>query len=488
MLTKDDHRYLDACLRFARRHRGLTGTNPSVGTLLVKDGCVVGKGITALGGRPHAERVALDQAGDAAKGATAYVSLEPCAHHGATPPCATAFIEAGVARVVTAWTDPDRRVDGKGHEMLREAGIAVQVADQENSAPRDLAGYLNRKQKDRPQVTLKLAVSADGMLGRPGEEVAITGRLVKNMVHRLRAEHDGILVGRGTVDADNPDLTCRLPGLGSRSPHRFVLDTNASMSVECRLARSARDVPVSIVSAVDKLPEDLAASGVNLFAAESHAGHLALPEFLEDFAGAGMSSLMVEGGAEVARSFLDQELVDFIWLFTAPTVIGEAGIVSPIPATATVDAYLQAVIGMEQVGELEIARLGYETAAQLAGRGYHSVTITARTREKADTALAELVARTGRTVFATLVMDNNKLDTVEAAAVTLAVSSRHWRWPEARWLVYPVLILVGIKLFAEDFPNGQPATLFVALAFVGSALILVAKLLNRPVLQEASNA
>lgn len=332
MLTLDDHRYLDACLRYARRHRGLTGTNPSVGTLLVKDGCVVGKGITALGGRPHAERVALDQAGDAAKGATAYVSLEPCAHHGATPPCATALIEAGVARVVTAWTDPDRRVDGKGHEMLGEAGIVVEVDDQENSAPKDLAGYLNRKQKDRPQVTLKLAVSADGMLGRPGEEVAITGPLVKNLVHRLRAEHDGILVGRGTVEADDPDLTCRLPGLQSRSPHRFILDTNAALPAKSRLAQTAQAVPVSVVSSVDRLPEELAASGISLFVAESHAGQLALPEFLEDFAGAGMSSLMVEGGAEVARSFLDQDLVDFIWLFTAPSTVGTDGIVSPIPA------------------------------------------------------------------------------------------------------------------------------------------------------------
>ena len=337
MLTPQDHRYLDACLRYARRHRGLTGTNPSVGTLLVKDGCVVGKGITALGGRPHAERIALDQAGSAAKGATAYVSLEPCAHHGATPPCATALIEAGVARVVTAWTDPDRRVDGKGHEMLRQADIEVEVDHAQNSAPKDLAGYLNRKLKDRPQVTLKLAVSADGMLGRPGEEVAITGPLVKNLVHRLRAEHDGILVGRGTVDADDPELNCRLPGLEYRSPHRFVLDTNATLPAESRLAKSAGTVPVSVVSAVDKLTEDLAACGVGLFAGESHDGQLALPEFLEDFAGSGLSSLMVEGGADVARSFLEQDLVDFIWLFAAPLTIGAGGIVSPIRPFATGD-------------------------------------------------------------------------------------------------------------------------------------------------------
>ncbi|MEP0944471.1 MAG: bifunctional diaminohydroxyphosphoribosylaminopyrimidine deaminase/5-amino-6-(5-phosphoribosylamino)uracil reductase RibD [Rhizobiaceae bacterium] len=332
MLTNQDHRYLDACLRYALRHRGLTGTNPSVGTMLVRDDVVVGKGITATGGRPHAERIAIDQAGPLAKGATAYVSLEPCAHHGATPPCATALIEAGVTRVVTAWTDPDRRVDGKGHEMLRDAGIEVAVDDRPNSAPKDLSGYLNRKQKDRPQVTLKLAVSADDMLGLPGEEVAITGIIARNMVHRMRAEHDGILVGRGTVEADDPDLTCRLAGLEGRSPQRFVLDSKARLSANSRLAQTANIVPVAMVSAADQLPEELAQLGVNLFTAESHDGQLALPEFLEDFAGAGMSSLMVEGGAEVARSFLQQELVDFIWLFRSPKIIGAGGIASPLAA------------------------------------------------------------------------------------------------------------------------------------------------------------
>ena len=330
MLTKQDYRYIDACLRYALRHRGLTGTNPSVGTLLIKDDVVVGKGITATGGRPHAERIAIDQAGEAAIGSTAYVSLEPCAHHGATPPCATALIEAGVSRVVTAWTDPDRRVDGKGHEMLREAGIVVEVDERPNAAANDLAGYLNRKRRDRPQVTLKLAVSADGMLGRPGEEVAITGPIAKNMVHRLRAEHDGILVGRGTVEADDPDLTCRLPGLEGRSPHRFVLDSRATLSASSRLAQTAKSVPVSLVAEVDQLSNELVHSGVNLFAAESHDGQLALPEFLEDFAAAGMSSLMVEGGAEVARSFLRQDLVDFIWLFSSPDTVGADGIASPL--------------------------------------------------------------------------------------------------------------------------------------------------------------
>ncbi len=333
MLSPQDHRYLDACLRFALRHRSQTGSNPSVGTMIVKDDIVVGKGITAIGGRPHAERIAIDQAGENARGATAYVSLEPCAHHGATPPCAVGLIEAGISRVVTAWTDPDRRVDGKGHALLQKAGVIVEVDERNNLAPHDLTGYLNRKQNDRPQVVLKLAVSGDGMLGRPDEEVAITGTLARNMVHRLRAEHDAILVGRGTADTDDPDLTCRLPGLGWRSPDRFVLDTEARLSPECRLAQSARALPVAIVSSVDQLPHELAELGVTLFASESYHGQLALPEFLEDLANAGYSSLMIEGGAQVAASFLKQGLVDEIWLFSSDLMIGPHGLASPVTST-----------------------------------------------------------------------------------------------------------------------------------------------------------
>lgn len=330
MLTSQDHLYLDACLRYALRHRGQTGTNPSVGTLLVKDDVVVGRGLTAKGGRPHAERIAIDMAGPCAKGSTAYVSLEPCAHHGATPPCAQALIDAGIVRVVTAWTDPDRRVDGKGHELLREAGVEVAVDQRPNRARQDLLGYLNRKLKNRVQVTLKLAVSADGKLGLPGEEISITGKLAHSMVHRLRAEHDAILVGRGTVDSDDPELTCRLPGLSARSPHRFVLDTNAQMSAASKLAQTARTVPVSLISKVKELPVELRDAGVELFASEQHDGRLALPELVEDLAASGLSSLMVEGGAEVATSFLKEELVDEIWLFTSSKMIGDAGIVSPI--------------------------------------------------------------------------------------------------------------------------------------------------------------
>ena len=330
MLSDQDRRYLNACLRYARRHRGRTGTNPSVGCLFVKDDVIVGRGMTALGGRPHAERVAIDSRTQPIEGSTAYVSLEPCAHHGATPPCAQALIDARVKRVVTAWTDPDHRVDGRGHAMLREAGIEVDIDEMDNSAPHDLRGYLNRKQKNRPQVTLKLAVSADGKLGKKDEETPITGPVSRSMVHRLRAEHDGILVGRGTVETDNPELTCRLPGLQHRSPHRFVLDSNACLNPKSNLALSAGSVPVSIITSEPQIDPALTQLNVNLFPAESHSGQLALPEILEDMAARGLSSLMVEGGPEVATSFLDADLVDEIHLFQGKGTIGDGGVLSPI--------------------------------------------------------------------------------------------------------------------------------------------------------------
>ncbi|MEM9734531.1 MAG: bifunctional diaminohydroxyphosphoribosylaminopyrimidine deaminase/5-amino-6-(5-phosphoribosylamino)uracil reductase RibD [Pseudomonadota bacterium] len=314
----DHERFMAACLRLAMRHDGLTGTNPSVGTLLVKDGVVVGKGITARGGRPHAERIALDMAEDQARGATAYVSLEPCAHHGVTPPCAQALIDAGVAEVFTAWTDPDNRVDGKGHAMLRAAGISVHTGLCADQARRNLLGYLTRKSAGRPTVTLKLAVSRDGKLGRQGEEIAITGPLAKAMVHRLRGGHNAILVGRGTVEADDPDLTSRLPGLEGRSPHRFVLDAHASLSPTSRLAQTARNVPVTLVSAVPALPMELTDLGVRHGACEQHDGQIALPELLDDMAAQGITTLMVEGGATVAKSFLELGLVDRIALFQSP--------------------------------------------------------------------------------------------------------------------------------------------------------------------------
>ena len=229
-------RFMAAAIRLSRRHVGLTATNPAVGTLIVDESAgtptIVGRGVTAIGGRPHAETEALAEAGDRARGATAYVTLEPCAHHGRTPPCAEALVAAGISRVVGAASDPDPRVSGRGYALLRAAGIEVVERVLSAEAADQMPGYLVRSLKKRPEVTLKLAISADGMIGRMGEgQVAITGAVARAQVHLMRAESDAILIGAATALADDPELTIRLPGLENRSPVRVVLDPAARLPV-----------------------------------------------------------------------------------------------------------------------------------------------------------------------------------------------------------------------------------------------------------------
>ncbi len=329
-----DRRFMAAAIRLSRRNLGLTGTNPSVGTLIVRDGRIVGSGVTAIGGRPHAEPQALAEAGEAARGATAYVTLEPCAHHGRTPPCANALVSAGVTRVVGAASDPDPRVSGRGYAILREAGIEVVEGVLAQEAADMLGGYLTRSEKKRPEVILKLAISADGMIGRTGEgQVAITGPVSRRQVHMMRAESDAILVGIGTALADDPSLTCRLSGLEHRSPLRVVLDRGMRLPVQSALARTARDVPVLVTAAEDCQPERrkaLAEAGVDFLGVELHDGEIALPEFLEDLAARGILTLMVEGGAYTAQMFLEEGLVDRLALFTGPSKIGPGGIAAPL--------------------------------------------------------------------------------------------------------------------------------------------------------------
>lgn len=334
MVSDTDRRFMAAAIRLSRRNLGLTATNPSVGTLIVRDSVIVGRGVTAIGGRPHAEREALAQAGELARGATAYVTLEPCAHHGRTPPCAEGLIQAGIARVVGAANDPDPRVSGKGYAMLRAAGIDVVEQVLAAEAAELLAGYLTRSLRKRPEVILKLAVSADGMIGRRGEgQVAITGAVARGQVHRMRAEADAILVGIGTALADDPELTCRLAGLESRSPARIVLDARLRLPPTSKLAMSARRAPVLLAARSDAdaaRRAGLSAQGVGFLAAELYENCVALPELLEDLGARGYMTLMVEGGAETARQFLEEGLVDRIVLFSAPMTIGEGGIASPL--------------------------------------------------------------------------------------------------------------------------------------------------------------
>ncbi|HEY9057522.1 MAG TPA: bifunctional diaminohydroxyphosphoribosylaminopyrimidine deaminase/5-amino-6-(5-phosphoribosylamino)uracil reductase RibD [Aurantimonas sp.] len=333
-----------AAIRYAMRHVGQTATNPSVATLIVRDDGegprIVGRGVTAIGGRPHAEPVALAEAGALAEGATAYVTLEPCAHHGRTPPCGEALVAAGIARVVSAAADPDPRVDGKGHAILEAAGLAVTRRLMAGEAAETVSGYLNRHREKRPEVTLKLALSADGKLGSKGRgQVKITGPIANAQTHLARARHDAILVGAGTVLADNPRLDCRLPGLAGRSPTRVVLDPRLRTTAEMAIVRTARETPTLIATFADADPHRraaLAAAGVGYVACEAdpRTGRIALPELLEDLAARGMSSVLVEGGAETAAAFLDENLVDRLVLLRGEADIGDDGIASPIDVAA----------------------------------------------------------------------------------------------------------------------------------------------------------
>ena len=346
-ITQDDKRYMAAAIRLGRWHLAQTGTNPSVSTLIVKDlghgPVIVGRGITGIGGRPHAEAGALTQAGDHAKGATAYVTLEPCAHHGRTPPCALALVDAGVSRVVCALTDPDDRVSGAGFKILQDAGIEV-VPDCEADAAQNVLGpYLNRSQSKRTQVTLKFAVSADGMIGREGEGmVAITGAQALAQSHILRAEHDAILVGIGTAIADDPSLTCRLPGMEGRSPARIVLDTHARLPATSKLVETVHQAPLYIATAEPQSDnaKALAAAGAQIIACELFEGRIALPELMEDLAALGFTRALVEGGAAVAEALLSENLVERIALFESDVIVGESkGILCPFNKSSLPDGF-----------------------------------------------------------------------------------------------------------------------------------------------------
>ena len=327
----EDIRFMEEAVRLSRLHLGLTASNPSVGCVIVRDGEIVGRAVTACSGRPHAEPQALAEAGEKARGATAYVTLEPCSHFGKTPPCANALIAAGVARVVVALTDPDPRVSGRGLAMLAEAGIAVERGVGAEAARRVLAPYLTRQSKKSAHVTLKLAVSADGMIGvKGGGQVAITGAMARAEVHRLRAESDAILVGLGTAIADDPELTCRLPGMEDRSPLRLVLDRDLRLPLASQLVRTARAVPLIAVTVPGgdegraERRAALEAAGVEVVETGS------LESLLVLLAERGVSALIVEGGAQVAQAFLKAGLVDRIQLYEGPGVIGADGIASPL--------------------------------------------------------------------------------------------------------------------------------------------------------------
>ena len=327
-----DQRFMQLALTLGRRGQGRTWPNPAVGAVIVKDGVVVGRGWTQPGGRPHAEPEALSHAGEAARGATLYVTLEPCSHIGKSPPCADAIIAAGIARVVSAIEDPNPEVAGRGHARLRAAGITVDIGMGALEAARDHAGHFRRIRNGRPHVILKLAVSSDDKIGTAGRKpVAITGEAAKARVHLLRAQCDAILVGIGTVQADDPLLTCRLPGMEARSPVRVVLDRSLRIAGTSRLVQSARETPLWVMTS--KLSE--AASAMRLGAAGAQVIRVAtttapsgldLPAVLRTLAEKGITRLLVEGGARVASSFAAADLIDEVWLLRGPDSIGDDGV------------------------------------------------------------------------------------------------------------------------------------------------------------------
>jgi diaminohydroxyphosphoribosylaminopyrimidine deaminase/5-amino-6-(5-phosphoribosylamino)uracil reductase len=325
-----DQRFMQLALTLGRRGQGRTWPNPAVGAVVVRDGIIVGRGWTQPGGRPHAEPVALAQAGEAARGATLYVTLEPCSHVGKSPPCADAVIAAGIARVVSAIEDPNPEVAGQGHARLRAAGIAVDIGLGAAEAAHDHAGHIRRIRDKRPHVILKLAVSADDKIGAAGgRPLAISGEAAKARVHLLRAQCDAILVGIGTVLSDDPLLTCRLPGMEARSPVRVVLDRSLRIPGSSRLVHSARETPlwvmtsdVSEAAAATKL----GAAGAQVIRVADAALGLDLPAVLHALAGKGITRLLVEGGARVASSFVTAGLVDEVWLLRGPDPVGADGV------------------------------------------------------------------------------------------------------------------------------------------------------------------
>ena len=328
-----DRRFMQLALTLGRRGQGRTWPNPAVGAVIVKDGVIVGRGWTQPGGRPHGEPVALAQAGDAARGATLYVTLEPCSHFGKSPPCADAIIAAGIARVVSAIEDPNPEVAGQGHARLRAAGIRVDTGLCAEDAARDHAGHFRRIRDHRPHVILKLAVSPDGMIGAAGHQpFAVTGEAVRARVHLLRAQCDAVLVGIGTVLADDPELTCRLPGMAARSPVRVVLDRALRLPGKTKLVQSARAHPLWVVtSSLSEAPAAmlLQAAGAQVIRAPvttSPPAGLDLPAVLHALAGRGITRLLVEGGARIAASFVAADLVDEVWLFRGAREIGEGGV------------------------------------------------------------------------------------------------------------------------------------------------------------------
>lgn len=328
-MSDTDNRFMALALSLGRRGQGLCWPNPAVGCVVVQGDRIVGRGWTQPGGRPHAETVALAQAGAQAKGATAYVTLEPCSHQGVTPPCAQALIDAGVARVVAAIEDSDPRVSGQGFENLRRAGIAVKTGVLAEQAARDHAGFFLKTEQGRPLVTLKLASSFDGRIATAtGQSKWITGPEARRAVHAMRARHDAVMVGAGTARADDPSLTVRDLGV-DQQPVRVVISRHLDLPLLSQLARTAKDIPLWLCHGHGADVERLKAwegLGARLLPCALRGTQLDAGDILQQLGQAGLTRVFSEGGGALAASLLANDLVDELIGFTAGLGIGADGL------------------------------------------------------------------------------------------------------------------------------------------------------------------
>lgn len=354
-----DQALMAEALALARAALGTTAPNPAVGCVIAQGGRVIGRGATQPGGRPHAEVMALADAGAAARGATAYITLEPCAHHGRTPPCADALIAAGLARIVVADAhDPDPRVQGRGIARLRAAGIVVETGLMAEAAREILAGFAKSTTQGLPWVTLKLGVTLDGCIAtRSGESRWITGSAARQVVQQMRAEHDAILVGIGTVLADDPGLRCGLAGLGDRPRWRVVADSRLRTPLASQIVRQAGTHALILLAARDA-PEAqarlLQKAGVTILHCDTDAaGRIDLAPALRRLAQIGLTALLSEGGSRLAGALLRAGLVDRLAWHRAPLLLGDSGLpaLQGLGIERLADAFRLRLLARQEYGE-----------------------------------------------------------------------------------------------------------------------------------------
>lgn len=349
--------FLAQAIELGQLGLGLCAPNPAVGALIVKDGIIVGRGLTKPGGRPHAETVALKDAGDKARGATLFVSLEPCSHHGRTPPCTHAIIEAGIKRVVYAQRDPDPRVSGRGDTLLHQAGIETSCGLLAREALRANFGFFSRINRGRPMLTVKLAMTADGYAASlPGQpRLKITGAAADRFTHAERAAHDAILTSSVTVLSDDPLLTVRLPGFEERRPLRIILDSQLAISPTCRLAMTAMEVPTLLVANTHQprtAGRDIRQAGIEIeFLGLGEDGKLDLSQLFQNLGKRGLTRVFAEAGPRLSQALILGGFADVVILLRSGKSLNTQGILA---LNEKIEAHLADQHQYEQIETLQL--------------------------------------------------------------------------------------------------------------------------------------